>query len=188
MSFEEPTQRLRVVRPEPVPNSDTQTTAAQTTAAQTTAAQTTAALPRPLSLADSTPPSQPDDRPADRTDELSLDEIFPDRRTAGPDRRVPQPAGADEAPTWTAMPVIPVRSEPIAAAPDTAGQPERTGQKGQKRTGPSTGERLFRDATAALDGAVRRSQDWLSRDDNGLMLMTAAVAIILILVVAAVGS
>ena len=189
MSFEEPTQRLRVVRPEPAPHSDT-----QTTAAQTTAAQTTAALPRPLSLADSTPPSQPDDRPddrpADRTDELSLDEIFaaPDRRTAGPDRRAPQPAGTDEAPTWTAMPVIPVRSEPIAAAPDTAGQTERTGQTDQKRTGPSTGERLFRDATAALDGAVRRSQEWLSRDDNGLMLMTAVVAIILILVVAAVGS
>jgi len=179
MSFEEPTQRLRVVRPEAGEPSSTPS-----------ATQTTAALPRPLSLADSTPPSQPDDRPADRTDELSLDEIFPapDRRTAGPDRRAPQPAGTDEAPTWTAMPVIPVRSEPIAAAPDTAGQTERTGQTDQKRTGPSTGERLFRDATAALDGAVRRSQEWLSRDDNGLMLMTAVVAIILILVVAAVGS
>ena len=182
MSFEEPTQRLRVVRPEAGEPSSTPS-----------ATQTTAAMPRPLSLADSTPPSQPDDRPADRTDELSLDEIFaaPDRRTAGPDRRAPQPAGTDEAPTWTAMPVIPVRSEPIAAAPDTAGQTERTGQTSHSdtnRTGPSSAEQLRSDAAAAWSGAVRRSQTWLARDDNGLMLMTAIVAIILIVVVAAVGS
>src|SRR4051812_43835474 len=100
MSFEEPTQRLTVPPRDP---------AAQTTAAQMTAAQTTAALPRPLDLAGATPPSSPD--PADKTEELSLDEIFSAPPAAPP--AVPatpaQPAHAEEAPTWTAMPVIPVR-------------------------------------------------------------------------------
>ena len=176
MSFEEPTQRLSVARPEPT----------QDAASQTTAAQTTAALPRPLNLADPTPPSPPErePEPADRTDELSLDELF-----TAPDRRPAEPARADEAPTWTAMPVIPVRSEPIAAAEaSTPGETAQTSQKGPERTGPSMGERLFADATAAWGAAVRRSRAWLGRDDNGLMLMTALVAVILIFVVAAAGS
>jgi len=175
MSFEDRTQRLSVP--------PTQTAAAQTTAAQTTAAQTTTALPRPLNLADETPSREP----ADKTDELSLAEIFEAPPTAPP---VEEPSGADpgaaEAPTWTAMPVIPVRSEPVSA-PSTD-RPAETSQSDTKRTGPSSAERLRSDAAAAWSGAVRRSQAWLRRDDNGLMLMTAIVAIILILVVAAVGS
>lgn len=182
MSFEEPTQRLTVQPRDP---------AAQTTAAQTTAAQTTTALPRPLDLAGATPP--PSEEPADKTDELSLDEIF----AAPPAAPAPPPAPtapaeavrAEEAPTWTAMPVIPVRSEPVSAPPPPSPAPApETTQTRTKRTGPSVGERLLADASSALDGAVRRSQAWLSHDDNGLMLMTAVVAIILILVVAAVGS
>jgi hypothetical protein len=50
------------------------------------------------------------------------------------------------------------------------------------------GERLSADAAAAWGTAVRRSRAWLARDDNGLMLMTALVAVILIFVVAAAGS
>src|SRR3954471_22706684 len=184
MSFEEPTQRL-TVRPRDI--------AAQT-AAQTTAAQTTAALPRPLDLAGATPPSSPD--PADKTEELSLDEIFSAPPAAPPaPPAVPstpaQPAHAEEAPTWTAMPVIPVRSEPVSAATASVSAPApepKTAQTKTERTGPSTGQRMLSDASAALDGAIRRGQAWLSHGDNGLMLMTAIVAIILILVVGIVRS
>src|SRR3954454_21359956 len=118
MSFEEPTQPLTVPPRDPA----AQTTAAQMTAAQTTAAQTTASLPRPLDLAGATPPSSPD--PADKTEELSLDEIFsaPPAPPAVPATPA-QPAHAEEAPTWTAMPVIPVRSEPGSAAPASVSAP-----------------------------------------------------------------
>ena len=164
MSFEEPTQRLSVQ-----------------------AAQTTTALPRPLDLAGPTPPQPPE--PADKTGELSLDEIFADAPPPASEPQTSQPqtsgtGGADQAPTWTAMPVIPVRSEPSpAAAANEAPTPTRPA-----KTGPSTGERLRSDAAAAWEGALRRSRDWLTHDDNGLMLMTAVVACILIFVVAAVGS
>jgi len=169
MSFEDPTKRLSVP--------PRQTTVAQTPAHETAAAaQTTTALPRPLNLAD--------EQSADKTDELSLAEIF-ESPAEQPSATEPSgPSAADEAPTWTAMPVIPVRSEPISPASTD----RETSQSDTKRTGPSAAERLRADAAAAWSGGLRRSQAWLSRDDNGLMLMTAVVAIILILVVAAVGS
>jgi hypothetical protein len=178
MSFEEPTQRLSVRR-DP----------AETTAAQTTAAQTTVSLPRPLDLAGPTPPST---EPADKTDELSLDEIFAASQSQTVEPQADAAPRVEEAPTWTAMPVIPVRSEPVPSQPSqpppSAPTHVKNAQSKPKRTGPSTGERLLADASAALDGALRRSQAWLTHQDNGLMVMTAAVAIILILVVAAVGS
>jgi len=171
MSFEEPTQRLTVPPGQSAP-------------AQTTAAQTTAALPRPLDLAGPTPPSSPD--PADKTDELSLDEIF----AAPAEAQTPEPLATEEAPTWTAMPVIPVRSEPTPAPAGASSEAEtaETAQTHPKRTGPSTSERLRTDAAAALNGTLRRSRAWLTHNDNGLMLMTAIVAIVLILAVAALGS
>ena len=192
MSFEEPTQRLTVQ-----PRDPAQTSPTQTSPTQTTPTQTTAALPRPLDLAGPTPSPSPDEpvdpvEPVDKTGELSLDEIFADAPPpASPPPASPppvtEPARAEEAPTWTAMPVIPVRSEPTAPPASTSAAAE-TAQTPPKRTGPSTGERLRSDAAAAWGGAVRRSRAWLTHNDNGLMLMTAIVAIILILVVAAVGS
>src|SRR3954447_18177650 len=154
MSFEDRTRRLNVPP-------------RQTTASQTTASQTTAALPRPLNLADDTPSQQHESQdPADTTDELSLTEIFqaPAEQPSAAD------AGVSEAPTWTAMPVIPVRSEPVSA-PTTDRTTDREAEISQsdtKRTGPSSAEQLRSDAAAAWSGAVRRTQAWLSRDDNGL--------------------
>lgn len=158
MSFEEPTQRLNV-RPDD---------SARTEAARTDSAQTTTALPRPLDLAGPTPTPMP-------TSELSLDEIF-----QTPDSAVAPRPSVDEAPTWTAMPVVSVRSEPAVAAPTPLPPAE-------KPSGPALGDRIRTDAAAAWDGAWRRTREWLSRDDNGLMLMTALVACVLLLVVAAVG-
>ena len=170
MSFEDPTQRLSVPPRQ---------------ATSQTAVQTTTALPRPLDLAGETPSPEPQGpEPADKTDELSLDEIFaaPREERSATETR----SGADEAPTWTPMPVIPVRSEPVT--PASTKRESESSQSVTKRTGPSAAERLRADAAAAWSGGLRRTQDWLTRDDNGLMLMTAIVAIILILVVAAVGS
>src|SRR5437868_5454267 len=119
MSFEDSTQRLSVPPRDPTAAN---TSAAHTTAAQTAAAHTTTALPRPLDLAGRTPdaPDSPDSpsespNPPDKTDELSLEEIFHD---APAPADAPDEASTAEAPTWTAMPVIPVRSEPIRAQSD----------------------------------------------------------------------
>jgi hypothetical protein len=125
--------------------------------------------------------------PADKTGELSLDEIFAAAQPPTDLPPAPAPARVEEAPTWTAMPVIPVRSEPLAVAPQPA-QTVAAAPTAPRRTGPSVGERLRSDGSAALDAALQRSRAWLTHDDNGLMLMTAVVAIILIVVVAAVGS
>src|SRR5438270_7631262 len=118
MSFEEPTQRLTVQPRDP---------AQMNPPAQANAAQTTVSLPRPLDLAGQAPPPSPE--PADRTEELSLDEIFaaPQPQTIEQPQPVehPQPVepqaaatprGA-EAPTWTANPATPVRRAPGGDAP-----------------------------------------------------------------------
>ena len=168
MSFEDPTQRLSAPAREP-------------------ATRTTAALPRPLDLSrgSSEPPESPDE-----TGELSLDEIF-----AEPGPQPGEQPRTDEAPTWTAMPVIPVRREPPPSTSPSRSGPaatsvatSETAQRDTKRTGPTTGQRLRSDAATAWKSGLRRSQTWLSRDDNGLILMTAIVAVILILVVLAAGS
>jgi hypothetical protein len=148
MSFEEPTQRVR--RPEAVEDAPT------------------SAAPGPLNLAGRT-----DADDSSTTDVLSLDELFdgqPDPAAAEPTA----PSTLAEAPTWTAMPVVPVRSEPVRpldadAAPSQEPSP--------------LGGRVRSDAAAAWDGAVRRTREWLARDDNGLTLTTALVAVILIITV-----
>jgi hypothetical protein len=119
----------------------------------------TTAMPGPLNLA-----AAPDDTAADSstTDVLSLDELFD---------------GQQAAPTWTAMPVVPVRSEPMTPAPVAPARPPAAR--------PAARSRLRSDAAAAWDDAVRHTHAWLRRADNALMLLTALVAVCLILAVAA---
>jgi len=121
------------------------------------------------------------DTAADATGVLPLDEIFESAAPAAPTAAT-QPTAAAEAPTWTAMPVVPVRSEPMTAAP-AAPAPPAPARSAPAH--PPLTDRVRTDATAAWDGAVRRTRAWLGRDDNALMLLTALVAVILILAVAA---
>ena len=130
----------------------------------------TTAMPGPLDLAGSSQPSETD---ASTTDVLSLDELF-DSPPPAPQR----PAQSGTAQTWTAMPVVPVRSEPMTPAP-AAPTP------GRAASAPPLGDRVRSDAAAAWDDTVRRTRAWLARDDNALMLLTALVAVCLILAVAA---
>jgi hypothetical protein len=179
MSYEDQTQRLRVAPATPDLDTPTETT----TPEDTTPADTTTTLPGPLDLAGPTPPP-----PAATSDTgvLSLDDMFePPTQASAPSSNEPpaaRPDAAAEAPTWTAMPVVSVRSEPTSPpaaphAPPTA----------QSRRHSELGQRVRSDAAAAWTGARTRTQDWLGRDDHALMIMTALVAIVLIIVVAALG-
>jgi hypothetical protein len=172
------------------------------------------------------------DAGAEATGVLHLDEIF--AAEADTDRHVDRPS-IEDAPTWTAMPVVPIRSEPYsppspgptvappaappaspptagpptvgpppASPPPTAPPPHLTGPpvapRQARSAGPtrarvkaapgSTARRLSTDLAGAKrrTGIVlMRTDTWLRRDDNALMLMTALIACMLILLVAAVG-
>jgi hypothetical protein len=143
----------------------------------------TTAMPGPLNLAGASDDTATD---SSTTDVLSLDELFegPSAATpaaaaapASPAAVTLAPATGHSAPTWTAMPVVPVRSEPMTAAPAAPARPSPTR--------PAARSRLRSDAAAAWDDTVRHTRAWLRRDDNALMLLTALVAVCLILAVAA---
>jgi hypothetical protein len=122
------------------------------------AADTTTALPGPLDLAGPGPSSTGD------TDVLSLDQIFDEPEPDVPSAATQTPT---QTPTRTPMPVVSVRSEPVAT-------PERD-------PGPAP------DRARAWPATFQRGQAWLRRDDNLLMVMTALVGIVLIVAVAALG-
>ena len=135
----------------------------------------TTALPGPLNLAAAETPA---DTGSDTTDVLSLDELFDETAGDADAAAVRAPASA-EADTWTAMPVVPVRSEPVRSerVQPAGGAPATPAR-------PALASRVRTDASAAWDGTVRRTRAWLGRDDNALTLMTALVAVLLIIAVA----
>jgi hypothetical protein len=151
--------------------------------------------------------------PADGTEPtgvLHLDELF--ATAADAERHIDRPS-IEEAPTWTAMPIVPVRSEPyppatpappttargapgptalppVLTGPPLAPKRPRAGAARARSVSATTGRRLSTDLAAAKrrTGVVMmRTNTWLRRDDNALMLMTALIACMLILLVAAVG-
>jgi hypothetical protein len=142
--------------------------------------------------ADAPTADAPEVEPPAPTGVLPLGELFDDAPPAAPIATPPAapaaPTAAEEAPTWTAMPVVPVRSEPMPMA----GRPVPGTYHHTAATG--TGDPAYGRAPRAdhigdaLSATTRAVGDWLRREDNGLMLLTAIVACILILVVAAVGS
>ena len=140
----------------------------------------TTAMPRPLNLAGSVDAGEPADSSA--TDVLSLDELLGPPVPSAPE---PDPEPAPTAPTWTAMPVVTVRSEPMTAPVAAAPASPASAHPPRAAAHPPIADRMRTDAAAAWDGAVRRTRAWLGRDDNALMLLTALVAVVLILAVAA---
>jgi hypothetical protein len=88
----------------------------------------------------------------------------------------PRPAPAAR-PT---MPVVPVRSDPASPV-----RPVVRNQQGL-RNGPGVRSQLRVDASAALAGAGRRTQEWLTAGDHALVVATALIAILLLVAVAAV--
>lgn len=142
---------------------------------------------------------------------LHLDELFATEGDA--ERHIDRPS-IEEAPTWTAMPIVPVRSEPYtepspapttttpAAAPGPTAPPPlltgpplapkrpRVGTARAKSASATTARRLSTDLAAAKRRTgvmMMRTDTWMRRDDNALMVMTALIACLLILLVAAVG-
>jgi len=117
---------------------------------------------------------------AEPTGVLRLDEMF-DAPPRGTEAR--ESTAAAEAPTWTAMPVVPVRSEPIATAP--AGETWNRPADARAETEPR--QSSWDGAEVAWAATRERVEAWLRRDDNGLMLLTAVVACVLMIAVAGVG-
>jgi hypothetical protein len=90
----------------------------------------------------------------------------------------PQPAAPttmSEAATWTAMPVVPIRSD----APPSEEPPLPRGSQ--------TLARLRADAIAAWDNGREWTREWFGVHDNALGATTGAIAILLILIVALLG-
>ena len=145
-------------------------------------------------------PQDPDEA---ETGVLRLDEIFdgpaaPAAATsaraapAAPAAPAPEPSATPappaapasaETPTWTAMPVVPISSDPVGPGPtpDRASPPARHRQRSELAT------RIRADAATAVRGAARETQAWLRVQDNFLMVMTALVGIMLIIVVSLLG-
>lgn len=218
---EEPTQQIRL-RPE-----NTQVTPALPPGLDPTRGRRRARTAEEVSADDMSA-----DPGTEATGVLHLDELFatePDN-----DRHVDRPS-IESAPTWTAMPIVPIRSEPYtppaSAAPPasaTAGAapvatppptgtppatadrtsvmphptgppvtPARPARAGQARArtratavSATTARRLSTDLAALrrrTNDLVLRSDTWLRRDDNALMVLTAFIACLLILIVASVG-
>jgi hypothetical protein len=165
-TYDEPTQQVRRPQPPPAPLPGSLDPlrgheAGEPEAVETGTGWVDTADGDPGLVADTTPP----------TGVLPLDELFDAPAPAAPVSQ-PEPTAAAEAPTWTAMPVLPIRSEPLSA---TGGPAATAWTQPAAPTPPQRAESLT------------RIEDWLRRDDNGLMLLTALVACVLMIVVAGVG-
>jgi hypothetical protein len=143
MSFDEPTQRIR--RPDPP-------------------------LPMPGPLDQTRPrPQAPALPEPEQTGVLPLDELL--GPAEGAEAAVRIPAEPLTTPARAPMPVVTVRSEPVAEA----------------RPRVATMDRLRADASTVLRAGSARSSEWLRRGDNAVIVLTALVAVLLLAVVAAVG-
>lgn len=182
--YDEPTQRVRTSQPPaaPLPGSldplRGHQTEPETVETGTGWVDTSGTTAEDLDTAVASP---------EPTGVLPLDEIFDTPGPgpgSGPARPVRESTAATEAPTWTAMPVVPVRSEPLPAGP-----PDRSWNQPYDETAESGSNRgsAIEGVEEAWAGTRERFEAWLRRDDNGLMLLTALVACILMIVVAGVG-
>jgi hypothetical protein len=160
VSPEETTQQMRAVRPDD-------------------ATEVVAPLPGSLDVGR-------EDRTPDRTEVLSLDELFPPvPEPAAPVAPTPPtppaapaaPLASADAPTWTAMPVPQPPAAPAAPAQPAAADRRR-----------EVVDRVRADAQAALAGTRRRGEEWLRAGDNLVILLTALIALVLLLAVAALAS
>ena len=87
------------------------------------------------------------------------------------------PSTMPEAETWTAMPVVPVRSDTMPASTEPP-LPRRSSE---------TMARVRAHAAVAWANARDWTRDWFGVHDNALGALTGAVAILLIIVVALLG-
>lgn len=122
---------------------------------------------------------------------LPLDELFEPAPEPQFNQTELNQSAAAEASTWTAMPMVEVRSGTVGPSDSGTGWPSEPSPS-HSADDPVTAEpglvdRLRDDTSAAWIGVQNRASTWLRRDDNALMLLTAVVACILMLVVAAVG-
>ena len=141
-------------------------------------------LPGPLDPASSHPPTPP------ATEVLSMHDLLD-----GPPEPALTPLPPEEAepvavaaPVAVAEPVAVAKPAPVAvpAAPVAVpAAPARAARPPRQRS--EVAERVRSDAAAAWEGARREVSAWLGRGDNALIVGTLFVALLLLIVVAAVG-
>lgn len=142
-------------------------------------------------------PSTPDDG----TDVLSLDNLFERQNVATAPQATTTPASSTPAPTTPVASTPPAApAEPSAATPAERRVTERRvadRRVGDRRVGvvpvaaakatvhrePGLGHRLRHDSGTAVRGGATRTRDWFTAGDNALIVVTALVALALILVI-----
>src|SRR3954447_23206813 len=138
--------------------------------------------------------------PDDGTDVLSLDNLFERQNVAT------APQATTPAASTTPAPTTPVASTPPAGPAEPPGAPpeRRLAERrvtdrrvGDRRVGvvpvaagrgtahrePGLGQRLRHDSGTAVRGSATRTRDWFTAGDNALIVVTALVALALILVI-----
>jgi len=179
--YDEPTQRVRNAQPPaaPLPGSLDPLRGHQADQPEPEVTETVPQVTETGTGWIDTAEPEPPAATAEATGVLPLNEIFTEPAEPARDRT---PTATADAPTWTAMPIVPVRSAPIPGGPLDSAWTERTDGE-TAAGGPGRRENV---AVTWAETRIR-FEAWLRRDDNGLMLLTALVACVLMLVVAGVG-
>lgn len=147
--------------------------------------------------------------PDDGTDVLSLDNLFERQNVATAPQATTTPASTTPAST-TPAPTSPAPTTPVASTPPAAPAvppatpPERrlaerrvadrragdrvgvvpvAASKAATHREPGLGHRLRHDSGTAVRGGATRTRDWFTAGDNALIVVTALVALALILVI-----
>ena len=113
------------------------------------------------------------------TQVMSLDELMD--LAAEPRDTVTQPIPATQPSPAAPMPA-PLNP---AAPPRPTGSAQTTQPAQPAQTEPDMRQRVMSDARRAYDAGLARGREWLKQGDNTLIALTAAVACLLLLVVAA---
>ena len=137
--------------------------------------------------------------PDDGTEVLSLDNLFERQNVATAPQATTAPASTTPAPTSPvastppAAPAVPPATPPERRlaerrvadrrAGDRVGVVPVAASKATTHREPGLGHRLRHDSGTAVRGGATRTRDWFTAGDNALIVVTALVALALILVI-----
>src|SRR3954451_11087398 len=152
-----------------------------------------APTPEPLNPTRPQPAARAENPDDDTTDVISLDNLFERQATATAPQLRPTPASA---PVASTQPVGPAEPSPPEAVERRSGERRLADRRvAERRAGavpaapvpasprPAPNHRLRSDTTSAVHKGVTRTGHWFTTGDNALIVVTALVALALILVI-----